>query len=99
MIIPHGLGHVLGDDPATPAIPLTEAIVHGRMGYSGSNSGGGVETQVVCGSFQFENSPTNPILALLPSLIHLRHGDGESHEWLGRTLRLLADEARHSRQG
>jgi AraC-like DNA-binding protein len=100
VIIPHGLGHVLGDDPATPALPLEEIAARGIPLHNGLRYGGtGLETQIVCGSFHFENPTANPILALLPPLIHLRSSDGETHEWLGRTLRLLADEARHARQG
>jgi AraC-like DNA-binding protein len=100
VIIPHGLGHVLGDDPATPALPLEEIAARGILGHNGLRHGGaGLETQVVCGSFNFENRTANPILALLPPLIHLRSSDGEPHEWLGRTLRMLTDEARHARQG
>ncbi len=63
------------------------------------HGGGGAETTTVCGAFAFDNQIGNPILPLLPDLIHVRRENIESAVWLEPMLRLLAHEAQNPREG
>lgn len=109
VIIPHGRGHVLSDSPHTQPVPLRQLIqTNGQSNAAAchlmQHGGGGAVTLMTCGSFQFENAGQNPLLAVLPSFIHLPghflHGQpGRAGEWLEPTLRMLAAEARQPRPG
>lgn len=100
VIIPHGRGHVLSDQPDTKPVPLRQ-LIKGRTDSCQlmQHGGGGAQTLMTCGSFQFEAAGQNPLLAVLPPLIHLHGNRGRSVEWLEATLRMLADEARQPRAG
>jgi AraC-like DNA-binding protein len=100
VIIAHGGGHILSDQPRTKAVPLEDLPKRPSFGTNLiTHGGGGVETLMTCGSFQFETLTENPVLAALPPLIHL-HGDRVPlTEWLEPTLKMLAWEARHPRPG
>jgi AraC-like DNA-binding protein len=100
VIIPHGRGHVLSDQPDTKPVPLRQ-LIKGRTDSCNlmQHGGGGAQTLMTCGSFQFESAGPNPLLAVLPPLIHLHGNGGRSVEWLEATLRMLADEARQPRAG
>jgi len=56
-------------------------------------------TRLICGKLKFENSALNPLLPLLPAVIHIRGQSGKTDEWLESTLKLLAYEARTPRAG
>jgi Cupin len=86
VIRPHGNAHVIQDDPKSIALnhllkwrsPGTNLVRHG---------GGGTETIGVCGSFKFENEVGNPIISLLPKLIHVSHKDTQTCIWLEPILK------------
>ena len=100
VVIPYGSGHVLRSDLQTAPASLEQLLQRQATGEPILRyGGGGVETNVVCGAFQFENAAENPILSLLPPLLHLRAGGGQSDVWLEPTLRLLTHEAREARAG
>jgi AraC-like DNA-binding protein len=100
VILPHGNGHVLADSPKTKPVPINRLV----KGITDSaillqHGGGGPQTLMTCGSFQIINGDFNPLLAVLPPLIHILSGRGQLDEWLEPTLRMLAYEARHPRPG
>jgi AraC family transcriptional regulator, alkane utilization regulator len=100
IILPHGGGHVLYDHPHTPPVPLDQVLPERSAGYPLiRHGGGGAETQLICGSFQFENAAESPLLSLLPSLIHVGGSGSEAESWLASTLQILAFEARQPRPG
>jgi AraC-like DNA-binding protein len=100
VIVPHGNGHVLADSPKTKPVPIIR-LVKGKADspISLQHGGGGAETLMICGSFQIVNPEHNPLLAVLPALIHIPSGAERLDEWLEPTLRMLGDEARHPRPG
>jgi AraC-like DNA-binding protein len=49
--------------------------------------------------FQIVNGDYNPLLAVLPPLIHIPSGREQLEGWLEPTLKMLANEARHPRPG
>ena len=100
VIVPHGHGHVLADSPKTKPVPINRLI----KGKPDSvillqHGGGGAQTLMTCCSFQFVNGDYNPLLAVLPPLIHIASGREQLDEWLEPTLKMLAYEARHRRPG
>jgi AraC-like DNA-binding protein len=52
-----------------------------------------------CGSFQIVDPDYNPLLGVLPPLIHIPSGVAQLDEWLEPTLKMMAHEARHRRPG
>jgi len=99
-IVPHGGGHVLRDNPKTKPVTL-ERLLKQRSSTDRvvRHGGGGPATTVICGSFRFENELGNPLLALLPRIIHVGQSDGKKGAWLKPTLRLLAHESQNPSEG
>ena len=100
VIVPHGKGHVLADGPKTKPVPIIRLV----KGKADSNillqhGGGGAQTLMTCCTFQFVNGDYNPLLAVLPPLIHIPRGREQLDEWLEPTLKMLAYEARYPRPG
>ena len=100
VIVPHGNGHVLADSPKTKPVPIIR-LVKGKADSAIllQHGGGGAQTLMTCGSFQIVNGDYNPLLAVLPPLIHIPSGREQLDEWLEPTLKMLAYEARHLRPG
>lgn len=100
VIVPHGRGHTLATTPNARPVPF-ETLDRKRAGdhYFVRHGGGGAETQMICGTFEFDRTRENPILAVLPPVIHVRGFGGRSGEWLEPLLRLLSIEAREAREG
>jgi AraC-like DNA-binding protein len=100
VVVAHGQGHVLCDDPRTKPLPLERLAETAAPDARVLRHGGrGAETHMTCGSFRFADRGRNPILRLLPPVIRVRARDGSAGGWLEPTLALLAHEARHARQG
>ena len=100
VIIPHGSGHVLRSDMQAPPTSLERLLQQqSAEEHILRYGGGGAETRLVCGAFQFGNATANPILSVLPPLLHLRACAGQIDVWLEPTLKLLTHEAREAREG
>src|SRR5262249_35368585 len=99
VLIPHGKGHSLCDSPSTPPVPIGK-LVKPQTGWCNvvRHGGGGAPTLITCGAFEFGSANGNPVLQLLPQLIHIR-GTQMSSEWMEPTLKMLAHEARNPRPG
>lgn len=98
VIVPHGRPHVMRDSRKTKAV-YVEELLPCRDVLTLQHGGGGSETTTVCGAFTFENRIGNPILPLLPDLIHVPREKIHSAVWLEPMLRLLAHEAQNPREG
>ena len=97
VILPHGGGHAIADSARTTPQSLDEFI---RLAAEGSfDDTNTTATRLICGKFQFENTALNPLLPLLPAVIHIPGQGSKTDEWLGWTLKLLAFEARRPRAG
>lgn len=97
VILPHGGAHILRDDRKTKVVNV-DRLLECRNDHILRHGGGGAETSTVCGAFSFENQFGNPILPLLPDLIHVP-GEKVGNTWLESTLGLLAHEAQFPREG
>jgi AraC-like DNA-binding protein len=98
VILPHGGAHILKDKRDTNPIEMDQ-LLECRDDYVLRYGGGGSETTTVCGAFTFGNELGNPILPLLPELIHVPCDKMEGKIWLESSLKLLAHEARSPREG
>ncbi len=99
LIVPHGQGHTLSASPKARPVPLERLPRQEAPGhYVVRHGGGGAETRMICGAFEFGRMKRNPILGILPPVLHVRGGGG-SAEWLDPLLKLLSSEARAPRPG
>lgn len=101
VVLPHGDAHCLVDAPAGVARPA-EDILQGRnldhyraVTYGGS----GVPATVLCGYFKFDREHLHPLIAALPSLIHLRGTDSHDFAWLQAALNFMINETKAARPG
>ncbi len=101
VILPLGDPHVMRDAPSSIATELEELIARSQSDGRGwlRTGGGGKPTRLVCGGFQFEDRRTNPLLAGLPHVIHLRGRAGGTQTWLRMALSFLAEEADSTKAG
>jgi AraC-like DNA-binding protein len=98
VIVPHGHPHILRDSRKTKAVNVEE-LLPCRDVLTLQYGGGGSETTTVCGAFTFEDQFGNPILPLLPDLIHVSREKIQNAVWVEPMLRLLAHEAQNPREG
>lgn len=94
VVLPHGHGHILSDDPTSPIVPLeTVMLIEPNYGYKTLCYGkGGTATNLVSGCFDFRGHPKNPLLAALPPLIHVKSESDRVLPWLENTLKFITCE-------
>ena len=95
VFLAQGTGHVLSDEPATPAVEFAALARHDEDGgqAAGVRAGGtGPTTGIVCGAYAFDADGPHPFLRSLPELIHLPAGSLSSGGTLEATVRLLCGE-------
>ena len=95
MFLAQGTGHVLSDDPATPAVEFAALARHdegGRPAVGVQAGGMGPATGLVCGAYAFDADGPHPFLKSLPELIHLTAESLSSGGTLEATVRLLCGE-------
>jgi AraC-like DNA-binding protein len=86
----HTMGHPAGTDPVSiaqllPPFPWAAPPVlrHG---------GGGAPTQILCGYLQCNDLLFNPVLRVLPRLLHVRPGSPQAAQWREASLRYALEE-------
>jgi AraC-like DNA-binding protein len=100
VIVLNGSGHIISDSPETKPVSLNELLKHKKAACNLIEyGGGGIKTKLICGSFHFNNLVTNPLLTLLPDLIHVRSSQARMGDWLESTLKMLSYETHNSRPG
>jgi len=101
VVLPHGNAHVVRDSPTSPATRLEDLIADGNTDPRGTVRAGGrgPKTVLVCGGFQFEERATNPLLAALPPVIHLRGRTPGVEAWIRTTFDFLTRESDAYRPG
>jgi AraC-like DNA-binding protein len=97
VLLPHGAGHVLCDDPASPQISLEEfraflATRRGQALTARKRPRDRPVTELVCGNYTLAAARTHPVLRLLPAVIHIASPAVMASSALQATLQLLLRE-------
>ena len=87
---PHGHACIIRDDPRTPVSAADEMSSQSCPGF-GTSPGGHTEFIGLC--CELAGGRTNPVLRVLPPLIHCPGSDGRVAHGLEPTIRLLAIES------
>lgn len=101
VVIPRGQGYQLCDRPGTPPVPLTELIGDSQGGLRAviKHGGGGSQTELICGAFEYQGPQANAALAVLPLWIRVPKRERHANEWLNSTLSFLRKETKHASLG
>ena len=94
VIVTRGDPHTVRNAPETPAVDFFElakcrAPDKDRIFSTG---GDGPITRFVCGGMQFENGTTDPLLAVLPPLLHVKATREGGRAWLRLTVEHVLTE-------
>ena len=101
VLLPRGGGYTLSSSPhgkAVPAGSLAKEVI-GQNAVLLRWEGPGELTTLVGCAVRFENSGLNPLLDLMPDVLHLRGGDREQDEVLRGMVAVMGAEARSLRPG
>jgi len=93
VVVTRGDAHIMRDRPETAVVDFFELVkrhAHGKDRVVRAGGEGRV-TRFVCGSMQFENGDTNPLVVILPPLLHVKAGQN-ARPWLGLTLKHVLAE-------
>lgn len=101
VVIPRGQGYQLCDRPGTPPVPLTDLIGNSQGGLRAviKHGGGGSQTELICGAFEYQRPQANAALAVLPQWIRVPKRERHANEWLNATLDFLRKETRQASLG
>jgi AraC-like DNA-binding protein len=101
VLVPHGHGHALLDNPASPVAQLEELeCEHQNERYALlRQGGGGTVTQLVCVNVRFDHPAAHQLIAQLPKIIHVKAANSHEMEWLDSILCFIGREAGTMRPG
>jgi AraC-like DNA-binding protein len=100
VLLPHGTGHVIADEPNRQPRRLDELKPQlvGNSSYRLTGGGGGARALIVCCTIAFDGPTAHPLLELLPDVLHVRKST--RHETaLPMLLNLMASEVASQRIG
>lgn len=83
IMLPRGLGHGLSDGQCETEADLA-ALMEAQFTaekLNVSHGGGGAQTKLIAGAFQFENASVPWVVSALPSVIHIPKASGETTGW------------------
>jgi hypothetical protein len=84
--LPHGHAYALRDDPGTPLRPMVQS-------ECGTSPAKGAQAEFLAMCCELAGGRANPLLRVLPPLIHCPGSEGHVARWLEPTVRLLASES------
>ena len=101
VVVPRGDAHIMRDSATSTVVDFFELAKRSAPDNKGvfRAGGSGAITKLVCGGMQFDNGPTDPLLAVLPSLIHVKGKGGMGATWLQATVSQVIEELDSSRAG
>jgi len=100
VVLPHGTAHALRSAGRPAAAVPVQALAKGSGGYGAvAHGGGGEPASYLCGAFHFAQAHSNPLLAALPRLIHVRGENGRLLPWMEMSVQMVACEAASERVG
>ena len=88
VVATRGDTHIMRDAPETPAVDFFKLAKRHAPGKDRVFRAGGEGrvTRLVCGGMQFENGGTNPLVAILPPLLHVKAKEQTPRPWLRLTV-------------
>jgi len=94
VVITQGDAHTMRDARPTQVADVFDLAKQHKVDRNGMFrcGGKGPLTRLVCGGMQFENGITNPLLAVLPSLLHVKATKQGGRSWLRLTLKHVLEE-------
>ncbi|MBI4194991.1 MAG: AraC family transcriptional regulator [Betaproteobacteria bacterium] len=98
---PHGDAHSLVDAPEGAALPAEEILQGQNLDHYGpvTYGGSGLPATVLCGYFRIDREHPHPLVAALPSLIHIRGTDSYDFAWLQTAINFMIHETRTAKPG
>ena len=101
VVLPRGDAHAMRDAPSTQTPDFFDLVKRGAPDKTGAFRAGGRGrvTRLMCGGMQFENGVTDPLLALLPRLIHVKQIGERAAPWLQATVAYIVEELESDRAG
>ena len=100
VVVPRGDAHIMRDSARSTILDFFELAKRSAPDNKGvfRAGGNGAVTKLVCGGMQFDNGPTDPLLVVLPPLIHVK-GKGVGATWLRATVSQVLEELDSSSAG
>lgn len=101
VLVSHGRGHFLMDDPSSERVDFFDLPVqklgarYERLEYGGD----GQLTQLVCCVMSFDELAGRQLISQLPELLFLDNSDPETARWIQSALGLMAREAQVQKPG
>jgi AraC-like DNA-binding protein len=101
LILPHGHAHAVTDQLTTPVTEFEDFVsrhpadTYGRV----YGDGQGTRSTLVCGAYQLEEYPMNPLYALLPTYLRASSQQRRAKPWLKMIIQLVQAEAHGSQPG
>ena len=99
VLLPKGSPHAIKDAPATPALPIEQALASCDRANSDARpdgivryGGGGAATTLAGGFFSTESGSQNLLFASLPPVLHVKGDAGTTVRWLEANLQFVASE-------
>jgi AraC-like DNA-binding protein len=101
VVLPRSDSHLVRDFPTTPVVDYFDFLKGRAPDKQGAFSAGGEGsvTRLVCGGMQSENCATDPLLAVLPPLIHFKGGGEDATPGLRTTVSHIFEEIGSGRSG
>ena len=101
VVVPRDSAHLMRDARTTAVEDFFDLVKRRAPDERGAfrAGGDGPVTKLVCGGMQFENGPTDSLLAVLPPLIHVKGKDGDAAPWLRATVAHILEELDLHRPG
>jgi AraC-like DNA-binding protein len=88
-LMPHGSGHTITDRPGTPAVPYDRIPPQAPRG----------DHALLCGAYKFGTVGLDPVLALLPQVVHVPAPRVSATPGFGSVLSALREEVCGARPG
>src|SRR5262252_1083838 len=94
VVVPRGDAHIMRDSATSTVVDFFELAKRSGPDNKGvfRAGGSGAMTKLVCGGMQFDNGPTDPLLAVLPPLIHVKGKGGMGATWLQAIVPQVLEE-------
>jgi AraC-like DNA-binding protein len=101
VILTRGDVHSVSDHPKTAPTRLDILLAEQPVDetHTFRCGGSGAVTELVCGGFLINDGKLNPLLAMLPRVIHTRGSNGDAAPYLQLTLKYIAEELKANRPG